>query len=144
MYERMLDKNNKPPEEQIVKYIGKLSNNLLVRLEEYLKDHYDLSKELKFPFGNSYGWGFKYSHKSKHLCYLFFEKGAITITIQIGNSELPRLNEIYASFIPKTKQQWEHRYPCGNGGGWIHYRVLSDDELSDIIKIIGVKKKPVR
>ncbi len=144
MYERMLDKSNEPTTEQIREYIGEPSYRLLIKLEDYLMSHYELSKEIRFPFGKGYGWGFKYSHKSKHLCYLFFESGAITVTIQIGSNEVPKLNEQLDAFIPRTHEQWKNRYPCGDGGGWIHYRVFSDDEVSDIIKIISIRKKPLK
>ncbi|MDR1954489.1 MAG: DUF3788 domain-containing protein [Candidatus Methanoplasma sp.] len=140
----MLDKDSEPSAEQIREYIGEQSYGLLTKLEDRLKARYDLSKELRFPFGNSYGWGFRYGHRTKLLCYLFFEKGAITITVQIGSGEVPGLNEHLGSFLPRTKELWEGRYPCGGGGGWVHYRVFSEDELSDVIKIITVKKKPVR
>lgn len=144
MYERMLDKSSQPNVEQVKEYIGKPSYDLLIKLENYLKDHYVLSKEMKFPFGKGYGWGFKYSHKSKHLCYLFFEKDAITVTIQIGDNEAPKLEEELKTCLPKTQEQWKNRYPCGEFGGWIHYRIFSEQELSDIQKLIAIKKKPTQ
>jgi len=143
MYERLLDKNIMPSAEEITAYIGRQSSELLEALEKSLNERYDIVKELKFPFGNSYGWGYKYSHKTKHLCYIFFEKDAITVTIQIGSNEVSKLNEQLKDFLPKTKKLWEERYPCG-AGGWIHYRVLAEDELTDILKLIAIKKKPVK
>ena len=74
MYERMLDKSNKPCLSQIIEYIGKDGYARLCKLETYLKTQYNLSRELRFPFGNNYGWGYKYSHKSFHLFYAFFER----------------------------------------------------------------------
>lgn len=71
MYERMLDKSSKPTDTQIQEYLGCQSYNRLAAMEKYLNVHYQLVKELRFPFGNSYGWGYKYSHKSSHLCYAF-------------------------------------------------------------------------
>jgi len=141
---RLLDKSSEPTIEQIRDYIGEPGWRLLVQFEETLKDRYELSRELRFPFGKSYGWGFKYSHKSAHLCYVFFESGAITVTIQIGSKEAPKLNEQLDSFLPRTRELWENRYPCGDGGGWLHYRVFLEDELADIIKLISIKKKPAR
>ncbi|MCL2493840.1 MAG: DUF3788 domain-containing protein [Clostridiales bacterium] len=144
MYERMLDKDSEPPIEQIKSYVGEPGYGLLTKLESYLQDRYELSKELRFPFGKGYGWGFKYSHKSAHLCYVFFESGAITVTIQIGTKEAPKLNEQLEGFLPRTRELWDKRYPCGDGGGWIHYRVFSEEELADILKLISIKKKPAR
>jgi len=56
------------------------------------------------------------------------------------------LKKFYACFetlLPKTKRLWENRYECGEGG-WLHYRILTRKELDDIIKLIKIKKKPLK
>jgi hypothetical protein len=139
MYERMLNKEICPSEEEILETIGNESNIRLDQLEMLLNEHYKLRRELKFPFGNSYGWGYKYSYKSKHLFYIFFEKNAFTVTIQLGDKEVPALNAKLDDFLSKTKTLWEKRYPCGKNGGWVHYRVLNDEELKDIVELVLIK-----
>jgi hypothetical protein len=141
MYERLLDKNNKPTPEQIKEYLGENSVNRLLELEDYLQTYYHLSKEMRFPFGNSYGWGYKYSHKSSHLCYVFFEKGAFTVTIQIGDKQVESVEKYLSGLSSKAQELWKNRYPCGDNGGWVHYRILNDDELNDAYKFISAKKK---
>ena len=143
MHERMLNKEKKPSIDEIINHIGNDSYELLKHLEKELNDKYDIARELRFPYGNSYGWGFKYSHKTKHLCDIFFENSAITITIQIGGNKVVKLNEELNYLLPKTKKLWEERYLCGNGG-WIHYRVFEDKELIDVLRIIAIKQKPIR
>ena len=142
MYERMLDKNNEPTLKQIREYLGGESFERLLSLEKYLQTHYQLSKETRFPFGNSYGWGYKYSHKSAHLCYAFFEKGAFAVTVQIGDKQVHSIDELMDALSPKARELWANRYPCGSNGGWVHYRVVKDEELGDIYKFIAAKKKP--
>lgn len=144
MYERLLDKNVSPSEDFIKKYLGTESYHNLLELEKYLNTHYDLKKEIKFPFGNSYGWGYKYSHKSSHLCYAFFESGAFTITLQLGDSCVAAVNKILPDLSAKANELWKNRYHCGKQGGWIHYRVISPDELSDIFSLIAAKKKAAK
>lgn len=143
MYERMLNKEIRPSIDEIINYIGNSSYELLQQLEKEFNSKYDIARELRFPYGNSYGWGFKYNHKTKHLCDVFFEKNAITVTIQISGNKIEKFNEHLKDFLPKTKKLWEERYPCGNGG-WVHYRALSDKELIDIVKLIEIKQKPVK
>ena len=142
MFERIFDKNTVPDEAAIVGHLGQESHERLIALEDRLKKCYQLSRELKFPFGNSYGWGYKYSHGSSHLCYVFFEKGAFTVTLQIGDKMVPAAESILPSLLRKTQDLWKNRYPCGECGGWIHYRVLSDEELADVISLIAIRKKP--
>jgi hypothetical protein len=144
MYERLLDKSTSPSEDFIRKYLGTESYHNLLEFEKYLNAHYDLKKEIKFPFGNSYGWGYKYSHKSSHLCYAFFESGAFTITLQLGDPCVSAVNKILPTLSAKANELWKNRYHCGKQGGWIHYRVISTDELSGIFSLIAAKKKAAK
>ncbi|MDT8717117.1 DUF3788 family protein [Clostridium sp. 19966] len=139
--ERFMDKTKVPSASEISNLLGIEAAGRINKLENFLTENYDLIRELKFPFGNNYGWGYKYSCKSKHLFYLFFEKGLFTITISIGKSELKELYKMLDTMLPKTKEMWKNRYPCGDGG-WIHYRIENDDELLDMEKLIFIKKKP--
>lgn len=141
--QRLMNKEEKPTASEITDFLGEEAYNRLLKLEGFLKDNYDFTRELKFPFGNNYGWGYKYSCKSKLLGYVFFEKLSFTATITIGKGELKKLNEELSSMLPKTKKLWENRYPCGEGG-WMHYKVENDDELADIEKLICIKKKPTK
>lgn len=101
-------------------------------------------RELKYPFGSDYGWGYKYSHKQAHLCYAFFETGAVTVTLQLGDKAVPALEALLPGMLPKTRELWASRYPCGKSGGWVHYRVLDTSELDDVFELIKIKKRPKR
>ena len=140
MYERLLDKGAPPAENLIREYLGEESWSNLLKLEQFLTDHYDLKKEMKFPFGNSYGWGYKYSHKSNHLCYCFFESGAFTVTLQLGDSCVAAVEAMLPALSEKSNELWKNRYPCGDRGGWIHYRVVESHELNDVFELIKAKK----
>ena len=141
MYERMLNKEIKPTLYDIHNTIGIRNKELLDELDKFLMSSYDLKSQIRFPFGNNYGWGIKYSHKSKHLCYVFPEHNAFTVTIQIGKNDVEKLNKILKSLLPKTQELWQNRYPCGSGG-WLHYRVFTHNELQDVKKLITIKKNP--
>lgn len=143
MYERLLDKNNVPSTDYIIKFIGAKSYAVLLKFEDFMSTNYILSKEMKFPFGSNYGWGYKYSHKSGHICYVFFEAGAFTVTLQLGDKCVEKVEQVLPSLSQKAKELWQNRYPCGQQGGWIHYRVTDIDELSDIFELVKIKKKPI-
>lgn len=143
-YARMLDKKKKPTEDQVAKTIGPQAQAHLIQLEAFIREHYNLSRELRFPFGNNYGWGYKYSHARRHLCYVFFEEGAFTVTLQIGDQSVAALEKALPEMLPQTQALWAERYPCGDHGGWIHCRVLSDAMLPDICKLLTFKVKPIR
>lgn len=116
MYERMLDGGHRPSTLEIQNTLGMKACAYLNLLETRLADLYDLRKELRFPFGNDYGWGVKYSHKAVHLVYVFFEQGAFTVMLQIGDARVPLMKESLSSWSEKARTLWENRYPCGEEG----------------------------
>jgi len=144
MCERLLDKNNPPAADFIPEYVGEKSHAILLRFEDFLNGHYQLTREMKFPFGNQYGWGYKYSHKASHLCYAFFESGAFTVTLHPGDRHVPRVEQILPGLSKKAQGLWENRYPCGKRGGWVHYRVMDADGLNDVIEFVKAEKKPAK
>jgi hypothetical protein len=144
MYERLLDKNIVLDEDAIEEHMGKQGYERLKKFEGILGSKYQLSKELKFPFGKEYGWGYKYAHRSAHLCYVFFEKGSFTVTLQIGDKQVQSVESTLPSLSQKTQTLWKDRYPCGECGGWIHYRILAEDEMADVVRLIEIRKKPVK
>ncbi|MBN2443519.1 MAG: DUF3788 family protein [Spirochaetales bacterium] len=81
-------KKQQPSDEKITEYIGTGHRKILDCPEDELSERYELHKELRFPLGDKYGWGYKYSHKTKHLCYIFFEKLSLSLLIQIGKREI--------------------------------------------------------
>jgi hypothetical protein len=59
MYERMLNKEYLPNVCEIQKYIGEKANKYINSFIGNLRNVYEVKTELKFPFGNKYGWGYK-------------------------------------------------------------------------------------
>ena len=139
MYERMLNKKVVPVEYEINDYIGNKSVENIESITKSLEKYFDINMELKFPFGNEYGWGYKVSYKTKHLFYIFFEKGCITITLQISKIETENEMEKYNKLSGVGKEYWKNRYPCGKNGGWIHYRIINKNQLKDLGLFLSIK-----
>lgn len=45
---------------------------------------------------------------------------------------------VYEQLQNYAKELIDNKYPC-NDGGWIHYRVTSQEDLQDIQKILSVR-----
>ena len=133
MHERMLDREVIPSENDIFKYLGEHSSRLLNYLELKLAANYKLVKELRFPFGNNYGWGYKYSNNATHLCYLFFEKEGFTVLLQINGKGKEVLEKNREAIF---KRLWS----CGNED--IPAETFSEAETDDIIKLLEIKIRP--
>jgi hypothetical protein len=140
-HKRMLDKIHIPSESEIRKYIGEKSVENLELIKAGLEKVFEINMELKFPFGNDYGWGYKVSNKSKHLFYLFFEKDSINIMLQISGIKTEKEMGKFIKLSEEGKKYWENKYPCGINGGWIHYRVFKKNQLKDIGIFLSIKTK---
>ena len=142
MVSRMLDKNFTPTKAEIFKHLGNTGQLLLTKFDEALSKQYDVKKELKFPFGNNYGWGYKYSHKTKHLCYVFFEKDQIDVMLQLSSKDEEKLNQLIKEGLPITKELWRNKCPCSDGG-WIDYRPKTEEDIVELMRLLAFKKKPI-
>ncbi len=130
MSERMLNKNSKPSDDEIKQFIGDDAYACLLLIQKKLSAVFELKVELKFPFGNNYGWGYKYSHKTKHLFYIFFESRSITLMIHITEPTGDIDKELLNKLSDNGKSSWANKYPCSSGG-WVYYNFRDASELSD-------------
>jgi hypothetical protein len=130
-----------PTEECVQYFMGDESWERLKRFEKILAERYDLNREMKFPFGNDYGWGFRYTHKKSLLLYVFFEENGFCCTISINDKGAQAVKAMLSDLRPEIQAMWENRYACGVEGGWLNRSVESDDELPDLIRLVGVKVK---
>lgn len=100
MYERWLDKSVSPGFEDLLAYSGE-SHVFWRELDAYLKETFSAQQQIRFPYGNKYGWSSKYSIKKKHLCDAFAEKGAFSLHFRLNNREIDLL---YADLTDYAKE----------------------------------------
>jgi hypothetical protein len=111
-----------------------------------LKKLFDLTVELKFPYGDNYGWGYRLSRfmkkNYKFICNIFFEKGSITMHMRMDIKTEKEI-KMYEKLSNEGRKYWENRYPCGKDGGkyggWINYRIINKDQLKDIGIFLSIK-----
>lgn len=136
---RMTEKLCQPSEETIRLFMGDDAWERLMKLEGMLEQRYELGREVRFPFGNSYGWSFRYTSKKSLLLYVFFEDGGFCCTISISDSGAKQVEAMREGLHPEVQKHWDNRYPCGSTGGWMNCSVESDEEIPDLVRLIGVK-----
>ena len=49
-----------------------------------------------------------------------------------------QFDKMYEGALLETKKLIDNKYPCGSGG-WIHYRVLTWQQLEDVFKMLRLK-----
>ncbi len=133
-YSRLLDKTRIPTEQEFYDLCGQ-TKDLLSDCDCFLMEFTGMTKSLRFPYGNSYGWAYKYAHKNKLVCDIFAELGAFTVMIRLSNQQIKSVYELVRA---QTQNCIDNKYSCGDGG-WLHYRVLNQADLVDIKKIIQAK-----
>lgn len=136
MYERLLNKEQKPSFEDLLKHCG-ASGVLWIELENFLQASYELQKLIRFPYGNKEGWGVKYAHRAKHICDIFAESGAFTVFFRLDNKAI---NNVEHELNDYSIDVCNSKYPCGDGG-WIRYRVTDGSQIKDIKKLIEARRK---
>ena len=134
MYERMLNKRETPTFDDLIRYSGK-SGKLWMALDAYLKDEFGAATQIRFPYGNKYGWSVKYGAGKKHVCDVFAENGAFAAFFRISADAIESMCGTLDAY---AKNVWENRYPCGDGG-WIDFRVLNGRHLQGLKKMIRAK-----
>lgn len=134
MYERMLDKRKKPALEEMIACCGAraaLFSDFLSGLERLP----DVQREVRFPYGNHYGWSVTYRRKKRLLCDVFPEAEAFSVMLRLSGAQLAA---VYDQVLPYTQDCIDHKYPCGDGG-WLHYRVLRPEHLQDALTLVRNK-----
>ena len=75
-YQRLLNKEQKPNSEEIIKIIGEKSS-LWLDIHKYIEENYDFTSELVFWI-KKYGWTIRYKKGGRTFGYFFPEKGAFS------------------------------------------------------------------
>ena len=135
MYERMLDKQVKPTMEEMTSFCGE-NGNYFVLLNEWLQDIYGTEPQIEFPYGNKYGWGVAHRKGKKFLCNVFAEKNAFTVMMRLTNKQYAT---VYEQVHKRTQEYIDNKYPCGDGG-WIHFRIISKEDIDDIKLLLSAKQ----
>ncbi len=132
MNDRMLNKEVKPSFEEMSSYCG-IMEKLFLDLNNFIKERFMANSEIKFPYGNNYGWCISHHKKTKLICNLFPEKDSFCVMIRKTNKEFL---DVYNTVSDYAKEIIDNRYPCNNGG-WIHFRVRNEKDYSDIVQILS-------
>lgn len=134
MYERMLNKETEPTQEEMAAYCGEQAE-YFAAVNSRLEAAFQTQPKVVFPYGSHYGWGIGHYKRKKLICNLFPEREAFTVMIRLTNAQYAK---VYDAVSEHTRRCIDEKYPCGDGG-WLHYRVAGPEQYEDIIKLLEVK-----
>lgn len=136
MYERMLNKQAIPTVAEMAAYCAENADRFST-INDWLTTTFRTEQKVVFPYGNKYGWGIGHYKKKKLMCNIFAENGAFTIMMRLTNKQY---EAIFDSLTKYTREYIDNKYPCGDGG-WIHYRVVNQENFDEITKLLEMKCK---
>lgn len=100
MYERMLNKLERPSSSDLNLYCGSKSE-LFQSLNSFLSDNYKTSQEIHFPYGKKYGWCVTHWKGKKLICDVFAEAEAFTVMMRLSNWQF---DDVYEDLQVHTKK----------------------------------------
>ncbi|MEG0592456.1 MAG: DUF3788 domain-containing protein [Coprobacillus sp.] len=134
MNERMLNKKIIPTIDEMSQYCGSTAE-LFASLNEWLSFEFQTKQEIKFPYGNDYGWCITHRIKKTLICNVFAENNSFTVMIRLSNKQF---DSIYEDTYSYMQECIDNKYSC-NDGGWIHYRITCKEHIDDIKKLLSIK-----
>ena len=138
-YQRLLNREKRPSEEEIIKTIGeKLS--LWLEIHEFVGENFDLSPELVF-FTKKYGWAIRYRRSGKTLVYFFPEENAFSVLLVLGGKESEKVGLIKDKLEARIKSVFENTEQL-HDGRWLWFRVLTKSDVESIKLLLQAKRKP--
>ncbi|UCH02473.1 MAG: DUF3788 domain-containing protein [Candidatus Bathyarchaeota archaeon] len=139
-FRRMIDKAQKPTDEEMVSYIGEPARQAWLEIRQFLDDHYDIPPETIF-YGAKYGWTIRYRKSGKTLCSLFPEHGGFTVLITLGRKESEKALSMRDELSAKTNKLLGDTNQL-HDGRWLWIRVLTASDTHDVKKFLQIKRKP--
>jgi hypothetical protein len=139
LYHRLLKKEEKPSEKEIIKTIGNKAS-LWLEIHKYIKEKYDFTSELVF-WTKKYGWAIRYKKSGKTISYFFPEKGAYSTLIVLGKKESEKIDLIKRKLNTKIRLIFENTEQL-HDGRWLWIRVLTKSDVKSIKVLLSTKRKP--
>lgn len=98
----MLDKLNTPTPAELAAWCGECET-LYSDLIGFMTNQMGAEPEIRFPYGNSYGWCTTFRKKKKLICDIFPECGAVNVMLRLTDAAFaeayPKLGAYMQSII---------------------------------------------
>jgi hypothetical protein len=145
-YERLIDKNARPSDEDMIKVITLPLAEGWTALRHFLVETYEIEPFLQFG-GPRYGWNLPYRKGGRPLCELYPEQGSFTALVILGKKELEQALARLEGFGATVRKALVES-PRFHDGCWMYIRLADPEtvhqDVQDIERLILIKKKPPR
>ncbi len=140
---RLTDKDAPPTPRQIESWIGKRAYGFWMRISEMIEHGYPGVFTPQWLYGGKkHGWSLRYK-KSRSFCTFIPEKGRFLLLIVFGAEERQKVETIRYEISGITMQLYDEAKTY-HDGKWLLLDVNSETVLSDIKKLLIVKRRPLK
>lgn len=139
-YQRMLDKEHRPSEQEILDYLGDRAGEAWREIVTFLEAHYDFAPEVDYG-GTQYGWSIRYRKSGRAICTLYPEKGAFTMLIMLGKREAEQFEQHRDEYSTKIVELFASARQF-HDGRWLWIRVLDKSDTENVKRLLVMKRKP--
>jgi hypothetical protein len=140
---RLTEKNTPPVPQHIKSWIGKTGYRLWMRISDMIEHNYPGVFMPEWLYGGKkHGWSLRY-RKSRSFCTFIPEKGRFLILIVFGAEERRKVEAFRHEISEKIMKQYDGASTY-HDGKWLLLDVGSESVLSDIEKLLTVKRRPVK
>ena len=145
-YERLIDKNAPPSDENMLKVIGEPLADAWIRLRTFLVETYDIEPVLQCG-GPKYGWNLQHRKGGRPLCEMYPEHGSFTAMVVLGKKEMDQALERLETFGGTIRNALVNT-PRYHDGCWMYIRISDpqtcQQDVQDMETLVLIKKKPPR
>ena len=139
--QRILDETRKPDEDTILKWIGPEYYEMWKQIHQFIESNYPgIFRPDDWLFGGKHGWVLRFK-KSKSFCTLIPERNRLLIQIVLGGREREKVEAILHELSPDIRNQYTSAATY-HDGKWLAIEVDSDRTMSDIKRLLVIKRKP--
>ncbi len=137
-YERLLEKSKEPTHNDIKKWVGETAD-LWETIHGFISQNYDFNKELAF-FSKNYGWTVRYRKAKKTFASFFPENSAFSVLLVLGKDEAEKVNLIRTELNDNFMTVFDDTEQL-HDGRWFWIRILNQNDLDSLIKVLMIKRK---
>jgi hypothetical protein len=129
------DKGHPPTEAEILAAVGPRLD-LWQRLLLYVRTSCRAQEDLKFMYGQPYGWARRFRVRGKLLTALYPAAGGFTVQIILSTVAIEQAQRLPLSPHVQQVIAQAHPYPEGR---WLFIPVLSESDASDIEQLLPLR-----
>jgi hypothetical protein len=137
----MLTPGKQPDNIELVAWLGEDNYQRWKQVVDFIENNYPGVFVPEWLFGGKkHGWGLRYK-KSKSFCTLIPEHNRTMIQIVFGAAEREKVDAILPELASRARVEYESATTY-HDGKWLFMAVDSDDVLTDIKRLLTIKRKP--